>query len=139
VSFLTEVKSLKPNPRDLRKFGLTVGGVFALLGAWFLFRHKPYAWPCLVPGLLLILFGLAAPSSLRTIYFAWMTLGMALGMVVTTVLLTLLFYLVVTPIGLIAKLAGKDFLSIKLNKASPSYWVPKESRVKTRPDYEKQY
>ncbi len=59
-----ELQQLSTTTRDLRKFGLVVGGVFLLLGGWFLFRHKP-AWPWfLTPGVPLVLLGLAVPRSL---------------------------------------------------------------------------
>src|SRR5213594_3245035 len=94
-----EIKQLKTGPRDLRKFGLTVGGVLLLLGLWFLCRHKAhYPW-FLYSGLLLFGLGLAVPRSLKQVYIGWMTLAFVLGLVVSTVLLTLFFYLVMTPIG----------------------------------------
>src|SRR6266576_4154217 len=101
---------LKATPRDLRKFGMMVGGVFCVLGLWFHLRHKPFYWYVLVPGVLLVVLGAVLPYSLKWIYVGWMTLAMVLGGIVSTVLLTLLFSFVVTPIGLVARLAGKDFL-----------------------------
>jgi hypothetical protein len=139
VSLLAEVKSLRSEPRDLRKFGLTVGGVFALLGLWFLYRHKSYAWYCLAPGLGLMALGLLVPRMLRPIFFGWMTVGLALGMVVSSILLTLLFYVIVMPIGLAARVMGKDFLSLRLEPNAPTYWGPREAVGKTKTDYEKQY
>ena len=97
---------LKATPRDLRKFGLTVGGVFCALGLLFYLRHKPW-WPWFVwPGVPLMVLGVLLPRCLKWIFFAWMTFAMALGAIVSTILLTLLFYLVVTPVGLIARLSG---------------------------------
>lgn len=138
MSLLAEVKSLRSEPRDLRKFGLVVGGVFALLGLWFLYRHKSYAWYCLAPGLILMGLGLVAPRSLRPVFYGWMTLGMALGIVVSSILLTGLFYLVVTPIGLLTRLMRKDFLSLTLEPDASTYWGRRESAPK-KSDYEKQY
>jgi polyferredoxin len=109
-----DIKGLqKASARDLRKFGLTVGGVFLGLGLLFYFRHKPW-WPWFIgPGVPLIALGAILPRGLKWIYVAWMTLAMVLGAIVSTILLTLLFCVVVTPIGWIARLAGKDFLSRK--------------------------
>src|SRR5438445_6838175 len=105
-----EIKQLKTGPRDLRKFGLTVGGVLSLLGLWFLYRHKAHSPYFLYPGLLLLLLGLAVPRTLKEIYIGWMALAFVLGLIVSTVLLTGFFYLVVTPIGLAARCFGKDFV-----------------------------
>src|SRR5436309_1127614 len=107
---VAEIKQLKTGPRDLRKFGLTVGGVLLLLGIWFLFRHKAhYPW-FVYPGCVLMALGLALPGSLKHLYIGWMTLALILGFIVSTVLLTGFFYVVMTPIGLAARCFGKDFL-----------------------------
>src|SRR5258708_61112 len=116
------LKQLKTEPRDLRKFGLSVGGVLVLLGLWFLYRHKAHYPYFLWSGAVLLVFGLAFPRSLKEVYIGWMTLGFILGFIVSTVLLTLFFYLVVTPIGLAARCVGKDFLDRKWNSNAASYW-----------------
>lgn len=135
-----EIKQLSTQPRDLRKFGLVVGAVFVALGAWFLFRKKP-VWPYLLsPGAVLMLLGGVAPHLLRQVYIGWMTLALALGLIVSTLILTLFFFLIVTPISLVARLAGKDFLSLKLQPQAASYWIVRPPRSPRRPEeYEQQF
>jgi len=135
-----ELKQLKTGDKDLRKFGLMVGGVFALLALWCLFQHKP-AWPYLLaPAAPLLMLGLVFPRSLRAVYIGWMALAFTLGLVVSKVLLTLFFYLVITPIGLLARLVGKDFLSQKLDRNAASYWLPRNlAEPKQKVDYERQF
>jgi hypothetical protein len=135
-----ELKKLKTGAADLRKFGLTTGGVFALLALWFGLRHKPF-WPgLLIPAAPLLVLGLACPGSLKRIFLGWMTIVFSLGAFVSTVLLTLLFYLVVTPIGLLARCLGRDFLSRKLDRQAASYWLPRDPSVpKPKSDYERQF
>src|SRR5260221_8185968 len=98
-----EIKQLKTGPRDLRKFGLTVGGVLGLLGLWFLYRHKAHYPYFLYPGLVLLVLGVAVPRSLKYLYIGWMTFAFVMGMIVSTALLTVFFFVVVTPIGLVAR------------------------------------
>ena len=137
--FLKDIKELKTGTRELRNFGLLVGGVFAVLGLLFLVRGKPvYPW-LLTPGLILAILGAIAPRTLKYIYLAWMGLALVLGFVVSHVILTVFFFLVITPIGLIARLAGKDFLRLKLNRQAKSYWIPREHRRKSPEDYERQF
>ena len=107
------LKQLATETRDLRRFGLVVGGVFLLLGGWFLFRHRPSGPYLLAVGGPLVVLGLAAPRVLRLVYLGWMLLGLGLGLVMSGVLLSSLFLLVITPIGLAARLLGKDFLRLK--------------------------
>jgi hypothetical protein len=134
-----EIEQLSTSPRSLRKFGLLVGGVFLLLGCWFLYRHKA-VWPYLLtPGVLLVLGGLIVPKSLKHVYVAWMSLGLALGFVVSNVILTIFYYLILTPIGLIARVCGQDFLSLKRTSAATSYWVMKPAAARSPQEYEQQF
>lgn len=127
-------------PRDLRKFGLVVGGVFCALALWFYLRGKPSYWYFLLPGVLLVVLGILLPRALKWPYVVWMTLAMLLGAVVSTLVLTLLFYLVVTPIGLIARFVGNDFLSLKLAPGATSYWILRDvSKPKQPHEHEQQF
>ncbi len=134
-----DIKQLKTSDRDLRKFGLMVGGVFAVLGLLFLWRHKAHYPYFLWPGVVLVLFGAIFPRGLKWIYIAWMSVAFVLGFVMAHVILAVLFYLVITPIGLLARLVGKDFLSLKLDRAAKSYWIPRGSKTKSAADYERQF
>jgi hypothetical protein len=137
---LQDIREIKTGTVELRKFGVWVGGVFVGIGLLYLYRHRPvYPW-FLGPGIFLMVFGLVAPRLLKLIYLVWMTLAMVMGFVVSHVILTLFFFLVITPIGLIARLAGKDFLSLKLDRSTPSYWVTRKSTGPKEPlDYERQF
>ena len=131
---------LKATTNDLRKFGLLVGGVFCLLGLWFFLRHKSFYWWVLAPGVPLVILGTILPRSLKWIYVGWMTFALILGTIVSTVFLTLLFYLVVTPTGLVARAVGKDFLSQKLDPNAVSYWIVRDtSRSKEKHEHEQQF
>lgn len=135
-----ELKQLKTEPRDLRKFGLLVGGVFGLLAAWCYWRGKAAFPYLLAPAIPLILLGAIWPRSLKQVYLAWMTLALVLGLIVSTILLTVFFYVVVTPIGLLARVVGKDFLSLKLQPQAKSYWLARvRGAPKQRHEYEQQF
>ena len=135
-----ELKELKTGPRELRKFGLLVGGVFAAVGILMCARGKPHFAYFLAPGAALLVLGVVFPNGLRQVYLLWMGLALVLGLVVSTVLLTVFFFLVLTPVGLVARLCGNDFLSLKLDRRSPTYWIPRD-RKKPKPpsDYERQF
>jgi hypothetical protein len=135
-----ELQKLKTDDRSLRKFGLVVGAVLTGLGLYCLWRHKPIYPYFLAPGLLLAVTGLIYARVLKPVYLAWMTLALVLGLIMSTLILVLFFYLVVTPIGLMARALGKDFLGLKWQKQAPSYWIPRENAEAMQPsDYEKQY
>ncbi len=134
------IKRLKTDSRTLRKFGVAVGTVLLLLGGLFLWRHQPVAPLVLGAGGLLFVLGVAAPRCLKHIYLVWMSLGLLIGTVVSTLLLVVFFYLVVTPVGLLARCLGKDLLQQKLYPELASYWQNRDP-AKARPpqDYERQF
>lgn len=134
-----DLKQLKTGDRDLRKFGLLVGGVFAALGVIVLLRHKAHYPYFLWPGVTLVLFGAIFPRALKSVYLIWMSLAFVLGFVISHVILGVFFFLVITPIGLLARLFGKDFLSLKLDRRAASYWIPRDRKIQTPAQYEQQF
>ena len=139
MTLLQDIKKLKTGPRELRKFGLMVGGVFVAIGLLFLLRNKPSYPFFLWRGVALIIFGAVAPRALRYFYTGWMSLALTLGFIISYVILTLFFFVVVTPIALLARLLGKDFLARKLDKQAPTYWIRCETEAETPSSYERQF
>ena len=126
--------------RAEREFGLIVGGVFVVLSGWWLYRGKfVTAAQIILPlGTLLILFGLLWPRALVLPNRAWMLLAEALSFVTTRVILGLVFFLVITPIGVMKRLSGWDPLS-RRGPRSSSYWKPYSERQRNPRHYEKMF
>jgi hypothetical protein len=138
---LSEIKRLRSaGPGDLRNFGLVVGGVLLLLALLFCLRHRAWwAWFGTL-GLILILAGVIVPRGLKWLYVVWMTSGLVLGSIVSTILLSILFYILVAPIAAVARFTGKDFLSRKLDSNARSYWILRdESKTRSQRDCERQF
>ena len=134
-----EFRKLDQSPRSLRKFGLMVGGVFFVLGAIMLWRHRAAGWPLTSIGAVLIVLGGILPVTLKWVHTGWMIIALMLGWVVTRVLLTIVFYLVVTPIGLLQRLLGKSGIHVAFREANvASYWQPRTGQF-TPEDYTKQF
>src|SRR5712664_2398106 len=123
-----------------REFGLIVGSIFVLLGGWWLYRGKlnTAAHITLPLGSLLILFGLFWPRALVVPNRAWMLLAEGLSFVVTRIILGLVFFLVITPIGVVKRLSGWDPLS-RRGARSASYWKPYSERQRDPRHYEKMF
>ena len=134
-----DLEKLKTGARDLRKFGLMVGGVFILVSVLLVLRHKS-AYPFFLgAGLVLTALGAIWPRALKYIYLGWMALAFTLGFVMSNLILTLFFFLVVTPIGLVARLFGKDFLARKWHTQAASYWIHCPNDPKAVESYERQF
>ncbi|MBZ0198758.1 MAG: hypothetical protein K8H86_02745 [Ignavibacteriaceae bacterium] len=133
-----ELKQIKESPEDLKKFGLTIGAVLVIIAIVLYLYGKQSYFYFLAPGLLLASIGLAIPEMLKPLNKVWMIIAILLGWVMTRVILTILFYLVITPTGLIARLVGKDFLKLRKIK-SETYWEKREPKTPVKVDYERQF
>jgi hypothetical protein len=124
--------------RAEREFGLVVGGVFALLGVWWLYRGKFLnpAYVLTIVGLALVLFGLLAPRVLAAPRKAWMKLAEVLAFVSSRIILALIYFLVLTPIGLVKRAMGWDPLHRRA-ASGDSFWLPYPPR--DRNHYEKMF
>ena len=110
--------------KQLRSFGLTVGGIFAVIGLWPILFHNedPRWWAILLAGFLIVP-ALVIPRSLAWVYGRWMALGHILGWINTRIILGLVFYLVVTPTGMIRRLLGKDPMGKAIRTDLNSYRI----------------
>lgn len=123
------VPAVKSEARELRHFGLLLGTlvVAGFAGIPFLRRHAIIGWPWLVAALLWAP-ALVAPAALRYLHRGWTRLGEALGWLNTRVILSLLYIIVVVPIGLVMRLAGRDPMERKFDPAADSYRVASQQR-----------
>ena len=115
--------------KELRSFGLLVGGIFAVIGFWpLVWRGEDYRLWALVLAALLIAPALIYPSSLSVVHKLWMKLGHVLGWINTRILLGAVFFLVVTPMGAIRRLLGKDSMGKSPRVDMDSYRVARKPR-----------
>ena len=136
---LEEFKNIKATKKNQRSFGLSVGFVCVLIAGYLFWKERETFPYFLTIGLILIFCGGAMPSVLKPFYLAWMGIAVVLGWIMTRLILSLLFYLVITPIALGSKLIGKQFIDLKWDAGQPSYWIETPLKEPTREGYEKQF
>ena len=109
-------------PRELRSFALTVGGAFAALAALLAWRGRTtVAIACAMLAALLLVGGLAIPSRLGGLYRAWMRMAELMSRVTTPVFMAVVYFGVLTPIGLARRLFGRGTLGTPRDAATG--WV----------------
>ena len=115
--------------KQLRSFGLLVGGIFALIGLWPLLSRgeDPRQWALVVAGLL-VAPALVVPRILRPIYRLWMAAGLALGWINTQIILSVVYYGIFTPTALVMRLFGKDPMRRQFKSAASTYRVTRQPR-----------
>jgi hypothetical protein len=121
-----EVRALDASRAALRRFALVVGGVLLAIALFIAWRR---GWdlsglPLIlgVPAVVLLALAPLAPPALRPVFRVWMGAAFVMGFVMTRVILTLVFVLLVIPIGLALRLVGKDLLALRPAPGAPTYW-----------------
>jgi len=134
-----ELKHIDNSDEAVKKTGITVGVVLILISLllWYLDKAS-FVYFSSIGGLFVILAFIAIPA-LRPFHKLWMMLALLMGFVMSRFILTLLYYLVLTPIGLLAKIVGKKFMPLGFDKNAKTYWEKRESTTKQQIDYERQF
>jgi hypothetical protein len=127
------------SPRELRKFGLTVGGVFLLLAtvSWYRGHVIPprVMWTL---GAALVVPGLLVPSALAPVERGWMRMAAVLGHVNTRIILGVLFYVVFTPVGFVLR-RFRDPMTRRMDDGESSHWVKREQHPVELSRYQQQF
>jgi hypothetical protein len=134
-----ELKYIDKSDEAVKKTGISVGIVLILISLllWYLDKTS-FTYFSIIGGLFVILAFIAIPI-LRPFHKLWMMLALAMGFVMSRVILTVLYYLILTPIGLLAKIVGKKFMPLGFDKNAKTYWEKRENIVKQQIDYDRQF
>ena len=117
-----------------KNFGIVFAVVFLLISLYPLVDNKDVHLWSLVISLIFFLLAYVDPKVLSVPNKLWFKLGMALGAVVAPVVMALVYFSTVVPIGLIMRLMGKDLLRQKLDKNTKSYWIERNEPMGSMKD-----
>jgi hypothetical protein len=106
-----------------RAFGVVFAAVFTIGAAWPLLRGNPIRWWCLVVAGIFLAFALFRPRTLAPLNKLWLMLGLALHACMSPAIMVMLYYTTVTPMGLLLRFFGKDPLRLRIDRATPTYWI----------------
>ena len=111
-----------------RSFGIIFLIVFLLISVWpIMDGQEPRVWSLIISLIFLIL-GILNSKILTPLNLAWIKLGEILGRFISPVVMAVIYFLIVTPIGLFMRIIGKDLLNIKFSQNS-SYWIKREKNL----------
>lgn len=134
-----EIRKIKGSKKELKYFGITIGIVLQILSLFFLFYNIGSWYALIFIGLIFVFCGLFIPKFLSIFYWPWMFFSIIIGWIMTRIILTILFYIIVSPIGLIFKIFGKKFLELKWDNEQESYWNIRENKILEKQNYRNQY
>ena len=133
-------KKVPSEKKQIRQFSAAMGAFLALLASINLYRHG-HAWPVLYgAGGAFAVVGLAVPIAVKPVFRLWMKIAGALGWFNTRLLLSIVFFLVFAPIGLVTRLLRIDLMDQKFPRPDrETYWKKKEKRALEPDAYERQF
>jgi len=109
-----------------RSFGFWVGGILLVIALWPLHAAQAPRWWALVLALPLIALAVIRPPLLAPLNKLWFRLGILLGHIVSPVVLGIVYFLWITPFGLVMRLMGKKLLALGFDQQAKSYWIIRE-------------
>ena len=107
-----------------RSFGLIFGSIFFFVGLYFYITSGEIKNWLIIVSILFFLTAIIYPNFLKPLNYLWFKFGIYLGKIANPIIMGIIFFLVVTPIGIIMKIFKKDLLSLKFN-TEKTYWVKK--------------
>ena len=112
-----------------RNFGLVFAAVFVIISLYPLwFGKNIHLWACII-AFIFFFFAIFLPKALIVPNKLWFKLGSFLGAIVSPIIMGMIFFLTVTPTGMIMRLLGKDILNQKMKKTIKSNWIKRKKTV----------
>ena len=109
-----------------RNFGIVFFIVFLIIALWPILKQNEIRIWSLIISFIFFVLGLINSRLLTPLNKLWFKFGIFLGKIISPLIMGTIFFLVVTPIGFVMRLLGKDLLNLKYNK-NKSYWIEKNS------------
>jgi hypothetical protein len=109
-----------------RNFGIVFAVVFAIIAFAPLYHGGSVHWWAIGLSAAFLVCALAAPRVLRPLNHLWFKFGLLLHHVTNPIIMGVLYFAAVVPMGLVLRLLGKDLLRLKPDKAAGSYWIPRD-------------
>ncbi len=122
---------LDSSKKMIRKFAWIIGSVFVLLSGWMYFIRQIYFLPvlfCIIGGIVVFL-SLVSPYKLKRVYKTWMGIAFVLGWFVSRMILMIVFFFLIIPIGSGMRLLNKPLLDLKLDKKKKTYWTKRTDKT----------
>ena len=111
-----------------RSFGILFSIVFAIIAFWPTINGNPLRLWSIPISVIFLVLGLLNSKLLNPLNIVWVKFGELLGRIIAPIVMAIIYFIIVTPIGLFMRLIGKDLLNIKFSKAN-TYWIKREKKI----------
>tara|TARA_Y100001970_G_scaffold74701_1_gene94671 strand:- start:7744 stop:8121 length:378 start_codon:yes stop_codon:yes gene_type:complete len=111
-----------------KSFGILFFIVFAIIAFWPIINNEPIRIWSIPISLIFLVLGLLNSKLLSPLNLIWVKFGELLGRIIAPIIMAIIYFFVVTPIGLFMRLMGKDLLNTKFSKNN-SYWIKRKKNI----------
>ena len=111
-----------------RSFGILFSILFALIAFWPIINGNPLRLWFIPVSVIFLVLGLLNSKLLNPLNVVWVKFGELLGRIIAPIVMAIIYFIIVTPIGLFMRLIGKDLLNIKFSQAN-TYWIKREKKI----------
>ena len=111
-----------------RSFGILFSILFAIIAFWPIINGNPLRLWSIPISVIFLVLGLLNSKLLNPLNIVWVKFGELLGRIIAPIVMAIIYFIIVTPIGLFMRLIGKDLLNLKFSKAN-TYWIKREKKV----------
>ena len=136
---IEEIQNIKTNNKAIRDFGFIIGCLLLIIAGILFYKMSYLNLVMISLGFSFIGLGLVLPVIIKPFYLLWMYFAVILGWFMTRLILGLLFYIIVSPIGVILRLFGKEFLGLGKKLSNKSYWNHINKKNVNYRHFEKQF
>ena len=113
-----------------KTFGVLFFLVFALIAVWPLINGLPIRIWAIPFSIIFLILGMMNSKLLTPLKIIWIKLGEILGIIISPIVMLIIYFFIITPIGLLMRVIGKDILGLKFNN-SKTYWNKRLSKINT--------
>ena len=111
-----------------RSFGILFSILFALIAFWPIINGNPLRLWLIPVSVIFLVLGLLNSKLLNPLNVVWVKFGELLGRIIAPIVMALIYFIIITPIGLFMRLIRKDLLNLKFSKAN-TYWIKREKKI----------
>ena len=112
-----------------RSFGILFFIVFSIISIWPVLSGGELRLWSFILAIIFLIMGITKSRFLTPLNIAWIKFGELLGVIISPLIMGLVYFLVLLPIGILMRVLGKDLLSLKFNKNIETYWNKKEAKI----------
>ena len=112
-----------------RNFGLVFFAFFLIVSFWSLTYGEPFRIWLAIISLFFLFLGLINSKVLTPLNLLWSKFGIILGTIIAPIVMGIVFFLVVTPTGIILRIMGKDLLNKKYDEKKKTYWINRSEKI----------